>query len=115
RKLTVFALMLGCGLAAAGFTMLQVPAYRARTAIEVEPRNEYFLNLREMDPTLTGNTGETYLQTQTQILQSESVLRQALTRLNRPALAPANPVRDLVERFRSTTSAPMSQEETISW
>jgi succinoglycan biosynthesis transport protein ExoP len=116
RKFTVLALMLGCLLAAAGFTLLQTPTYRTRTAIQVEPRNEYLLNLRELDPTVHGDSGETYLQTQAQILQSESVIRQALARLNRPAPAPSNPIRDLAHRFRpAATASIMTEGETTTW
>jgi len=115
RKFTVLALALGCLLAAAGFTMLQTPAYRTRTAIQVEPRNEYLLNLRELDPTLTSN-GEAYLQTQMQILQSETVIRQALARLNRPAPVKTTVIQNLVHRFRPAPVPVMTtDEETVSW
>src|SRR5258706_7925710 len=100
HKLTVIAVMLLCLLAAVAFTMLQAPTYRARTAIEVDPRNEHFLNLREIDSTLSGGSAERYLHTQMQILQSESMVRKALARLNHVAPASSSPLRTLIDRFR---------------
>src|SRR5712671_6537172 len=99
-KLTVLAVILACLLAAVAFTMLQMPTYRAHTAIEVDPRNEYFLNLREIDSTFSGVTAERYLQTQIQILGSESMVKKALARLNRAVPTPSHPLRTLIDRFR---------------
>ena len=86
HKLTVLAVIVACLLAAVAFTMLQTPTYRAHTAIEVTLRNEHFLNLREIDSTFSGVTAERYLQTQIQILQSESMVKKALAEKRRAYL-----------------------------
>jgi len=68
-------------------------------SIEVDPANEYFLNLREIDPALAARTGESYLQTQTQILRSESLIRKTLARLGRPAPEPNGPAQSVLRRI----------------
>jgi len=112
HKLTLLAAILACLLAAVAFTMLQTPTYRAHTAIEVNLRNEYFLNLREIDSTFSGATAERYLQTQIQILQSESMVKKALAGLNRAVPAPSNFLRTLIDRFRpkGETSTGVNEE-----
>jgi uncharacterized protein involved in exopolysaccharide biosynthesis len=66
------------GLAAAVLlTLPQVPVYRARVLVEIQNLNENFLNMREVNPTVSdgGRYPPEYdLQTQVKILQSESVL-----------------------------------------
>ena len=72
-------------LAALLFTLPQTPLYRARASLEIQNLNENFLNLREVSTTTNqdaASTPETDLQTQVQILQSESVLERVIARLN---------------------------------
>ena len=115
HKLTVLAVIVACLLAAVAFTMLQTPTYRAHTAIEVDLRNEYFLNLREIDSTFSGVTAERYLQTQIQILQSESMVKEALARLNGEVPAPSNFLRTLIGPFRPKVERSTGvNEETLA-
>ncbi len=72
-------------LAALLFTLPQTPVYRARASLEIQNLNENFLNMREVNPTTNdpGSSPPEYdLQTQVQILQSESVLDRVIARLN---------------------------------
>ena len=72
-------------LAALLFTLPQTPVYRARASLEIQNLNENFLNLREVSTTTNQDasaTPETDLQTQVQILQSESVLERVIAKLN---------------------------------
>ena len=67
------------------FTLPQTPVYRARASLEIQNLNENFLNLRDVSPTTNeggSSPPETDLQTQVQILQSESVLERVIARLN---------------------------------
>jgi capsular exopolysaccharide synthesis family protein len=72
-------------LAALLLTLPQTPVYQARTTIEIQNLNENFLNMRDVNQ--TNNEGavnplETDLQTQVNILQSESVLSQVIAKLD---------------------------------
>jgi polysaccharide biosynthesis transport protein len=78
---TMSCLGLMIGLAT---TLLQRPAYEARTTLEIQNINENFLNMRDVRPTAAdGNpeTVQTDLQTQISVMQSESVLKQVITQL----------------------------------
>ena len=78
--------------AAAGFvaaivlSLVQTPVYRARTSLEVQNFNENFLDLQGMDPTRPSTdpspTGDTYLGTQIQIMQSDSLIERVIDKLN---------------------------------
>ena len=66
------------------FTLPQTPIYRARASLEIQNLNENFLNLRDVNPTTSEGTAaapEYELQTQVQILQSESVLDRVIAKL----------------------------------
>jgi uncharacterized protein involved in exopolysaccharide biosynthesis/Mrp family chromosome partitioning ATPase len=114
HKTTVLAVALAAVLAAVVFTKLQTPTFRVHTLIKVESRNGYFLNLREIDPTVTGDTSEAYLSTEAQVLQSESMIRRALMSVDRPAPAATDFIPRAIQWFRSSAHAPKpGNEETI--
>jgi polysaccharide biosynthesis transport protein len=94
------------------FAKLQTPMYRARTSVEIEPANEYFLNQRDIDP-LAANTGESYLQTQIQVLQSESVIGRTLNQLGRTVPRVEGPLQKLFHTVRRTQAEPISREQSL--
>ncbi len=72
-------------LAAVLLTLPQTPVYQARTTIEIQNLNQNFLNMHDVNPTAdepAANPLETDLQTQVNILQSESVLSQVIAKLD---------------------------------
>jgi capsular exopolysaccharide synthesis family protein len=72
-------------LAAVLVTLPQTPVYQAHTTIEIQNLNENFLNMRDVNQTADQggpNPLETDLQTQVNILQSESVLSQVIAKLD---------------------------------
>ena len=93
RRKGVFILIALAGLlAAVVVTLPQTPVYQARTVLEIRGVNENFLNMRNVSPTDTEggvNSLETELQTQVNILQSESVLRAVIDRLDLASRIPA--------------------------
>ena len=72
-------------LGAVLLTLPQTPVYQARTTIEIQNLNENFLSMRDVNPTANEgaeNPLASDLQTQVNILQSESVLGQVIAKLD---------------------------------
>ena len=66
-------------------TLPQSPVYRARASLEIQNLNQNFLNMREVNPTandIGSSPPEADLETQVQILRSESVLDRVIVKLN---------------------------------
>jgi succinoglycan biosynthesis transport protein ExoP len=66
-------------------TLPQTPIYQARASIEIQNLNENFLNMRNVSP--TADDGNSYapgseVQTQARILQSESLRKRVVAKLN---------------------------------
>lgn len=76
-------------------TVLQTPVYRAHTSLEILSPNEDFLNTKQVSPIISGeNNFETSdLQTQTKILQGETLSRRVIRKLSLsvPSVATAAP------------------------
>ncbi|HWQ52166.1 MAG TPA: polysaccharide biosynthesis tyrosine autokinase [Bryobacteraceae bacterium] len=71
-------------LAAVLLTLPQMPVYQARVLVEIQNINENFLNMREVNPTVSDSgryPPEYDLQTQVKIFQSESVLDRVAGKL----------------------------------
>jgi capsular exopolysaccharide synthesis family protein len=77
-------------VAAILLSLLQTPVYRARTSLEVQNFNENFLDLQGTAPTSPSTdptpTGDTYLGTQIQIMQSDSLIERVIDKLNMSSL-----------------------------
>jgi receptor protein-tyrosine kinase len=70
-------------LAAAAVSSVQRRVYQARAYIEVQPFNEAFLDLRDIFPAAASSVdAPTYLQTQAELLQQDSLLEQVARRLH---------------------------------
>jgi succinoglycan biosynthesis transport protein ExoP len=78
------------GLGGALVTLHQPSLYRSRTVLDIRNLNENVLSMR--DGAGSSNTGnvlpETYLQTEIKILQSESILKRALERMQKQQKQP---------------------------
>jgi succinoglycan biosynthesis transport protein ExoP len=87
RHWLVFAsIVFTCTATSLAVTLSKPPVYRARALVEVMGMNENFLNLHSMDPnTANGDapgSGEMYLRTQIEILQSETVVGRVVDKLH---------------------------------
>lgn len=85
-----------CGAAAGTFiALLQPPVYEARASLEILALNEDFLNMKQSSPTTTndGSYDSSELQTEVQLLTSNSILDQVSDKLHRAGdFKPAEPV-----------------------
>jgi capsular exopolysaccharide synthesis family protein len=96
-------------LAALLFTLPQTPVYRARASLEIQNLNENFLNMREVNPTTNESESsppEYDLQTQVQILQSESVLDRVIAKLNLAQRFAAERQRSRITAWRKVLGVP---------
>ena len=72
------------GISALVFSILQEPLYRATTTIEVQAMNDNYLNMRDVNPLATSEASNTdiFLDTQTRILESRSLVGRVVTALH---------------------------------
>jgi receptor protein-tyrosine kinase len=88
-------------LAAAAVTVVQPRVYEARAAIEVQPFNESFLDLRDIYPEAASSVdAPTYLQTQMELLQQDSLLEQVAGKARLRERPEYQNSKDLVARLR---------------
>ncbi len=82
RGLVVLIAFLG-SLAAFLWTLPQTPVYQARTSLEIQAINENFLNMAAINQTAVGSAsyGDTDIQTQVKILQSQSLTKRVVAKL----------------------------------
>jgi capsular exopolysaccharide synthesis family protein len=104
HKVTLLCFTLAGLVAAILISLLQAPLYRARTSLEIQNFNENFMDLKSMDPTSSStehfSTADTYLDTQIQIMQSESLIERVLDKLNLHDARPTTHWRVLTTRAR---------------
>ena len=65
--------MLACLAAGLLVTFLMNPSYKAKTLLEVSAVNQEFMNGKNIDPNISSSTMDSYLETQTKLLGSETV------------------------------------------
>src|SRR5882724_2233244 len=77
RKGTLLLMVLLGVLAAAGISLLQPHIYQSVASVEVQGLNENFLNLKDVNPnaTPTSTNADSYVVTQADILQQDSLLQ----------------------------------------
>lgn len=102
KGLLIVLAMLG-SLAGVVFTLTQSPLYRARTSIEIQDLNQEFLNMKTVSPVEDSSSVNalTDMQTQIQILQSESLIERTLARLSIASLSTLNPETVPIARWRN--------------
>ena len=100
--------LLGCalvGLAASLlFGMRTLPVYRTRTSLDIRPLNADFMNIRSVNPTSNegGAEGDTNLQTQIKLLESETALGATMNQLREEPHPAAVPREDLLSQLQRT-------------
>ena len=78
---------------------LQTRVYRAHSAIEFQELNDNVLDKRSLEPTQSTSSGETGLQTQVRVLQSESLLARVAERLHAAGIPVDAPHEGLRQRL----------------
>jgi capsular exopolysaccharide synthesis family protein len=75
----------GCAAAGVGVALfiasLQTPIYRARVSLELQSLNQNYLDMRSIDPNAGTDNLETFLQTQIQLLGSDSLLQRTVEKV----------------------------------
>ena len=83
RKWQLFGITAVCAIAGLLASLVQPPMYQAHTSLEIQGPNDNFLNLKDLDPTVsTGSAfAETYVETQARILQDEGLIEKVADKL----------------------------------
>lgn len=95
------------GLAAAGLVLSVLlhlttqPVYQTRTSLDIQSINGEFMNMRSLDPTMAAASGESAIQTQIKLLQSDSLLERVQERLTNEPHPSAVPRTDLWSRIKT--------------
>src|ERR1035438_1878531 len=69
----IAAIVLLCLAAGLLVTFLMNPSYKAKVLLEVSAENQEFMNNKNIDPNVSASTMDSYLETQTKLLGSETV------------------------------------------
>ena len=77
----IAAIMLLCLAAGLLVTFLMSPSYKAKTLLEVSAENQDFMNNKNIDPNASASTMDSYLETQTKLLGSETVADRVVASL----------------------------------
>ena len=93
HKVLLACLCIGGAIMGAAATLVQSPVYQAHTTIEIEDLNRDFLNMKQSGPVddSSSTNALTDLQTQLQILQSETLIERTLDKLGISSLTALNP------------------------
>ena len=112
RKDTLILIVFLGLLASLLFTLPQTPIYQARGSIEIQNVNQNFLNTRNVSPTADDGASDvpgSDLQTQAQILQSDSVLEAAIAKLKLKETLPLEKETSRFSAWRKVLGLPESQ------
>jgi polysaccharide biosynthesis transport protein len=85
RRKWIFIAMLIIGVTGGClFTLAQNPVYQARASIEIQPINENFMDVRDLNPSSVtpSYTPDSELQTQTRILESDFLMQRVASKMN---------------------------------
>ncbi len=98
--------ILKCALAgmvlAVLLTLGEKPVYQARTSLDIQSLNGDFMNRRDVAMTgdSSGAPGDSYVQTQIKLLESDTLLERTVARLEREAHPAAIERQDMISRIR---------------
>ena len=118
RKATFLLITFLGGAVALLLTLPQTPVYQAKASLEVQTLNENFLNMRDVNPTASGPsyTPDYDIQTHVKVLQSNSILKGTLVRMNLGSRALPSDVRpSALEIALGTAARPESTAEPHRW
>jgi capsular exopolysaccharide synthesis family protein len=95
-------------MAGAAATLVQSPVYQAHTSIEIEDLNRDFMNMKQVSPVddSASTNALTDVQTQLQILQSETLIDRTLEKLGVNSLSALNPQTSRFPLWRPAAKAP---------
>jgi polysaccharide biosynthesis transport protein len=112
KKGTLIALGIAGAFAGVMITLVQSPVYRAHATIEIQDVNQEFLNIKQASPVEDSSSSDasTDLQTQLQILRSETLIVQTLNKLNIRTLAALNPRTSGFEVWHRQDTVPTRNE-----
>lgn len=125
HKLLASLILMGCTGVAVLVAVLQPTNYKAKTSIELLGVNANFLNLQSVDPTApisNGTSGESYTQTQLELLKSDGLIAHAVKRthldesdrfLEHSSSAAFQPVRGLLTSV-GLVKQPQSLQQTMT-
>ncbi len=113
NKGTLLLFALGGALLASVITLQLTPIYQARTTIEIQGMNDNFLGLKSAYPTLDlpDYSADGVVQTQVQLLHSQSLLKRVLPKLTTPAL-PAVESPEPYSAWRNLLGLPQPKAQT---
>jgi len=115
HKRTVILMALGGLLTAFLITLPQTPIYQARASLEIQNLNKNFLNMGDVDPT-AGEPGSSSagsdLQTQINILRSDSVLERVIAKLDLEKRLPPRKGSDRLSAWRKAVGLPESKPDS---
>jgi polysaccharide biosynthesis transport protein len=117
HKTTLLCFALVALAAAVLLSLVQTPVYRARTLLEIQDFDENPIDQKSVDPANSAAEGSTtataYLDTQTQIMQSESLIERVIDKLKLQA-RPASGWQALASRARRMLSrSPVPERERM--
>jgi capsular exopolysaccharide synthesis family protein len=83
HKWTVILIAMAGALAGIFTTLFQTPVYEARILMEIQDLNDNFMNLKQVSPVSEGGGwgGQSDIQTQIKILQSENLIKRAMAKV----------------------------------
>ena len=86
RIWTVVAITAAVSVLTLLFVLPRTPMYQGKAKLEIQGLNENFLNLHDVNPNASssgsGSIADTFMQTQIEVLQSDSLLERVIGKLN---------------------------------
>jgi succinoglycan biosynthesis transport protein ExoP len=119
HALFIAFISLGCALVGLSIAAVQPAAYRSQAALEVLSPNENLLNLNTLDPSASQGSPESYVDTQTKILQGDELIERAVLKLHldrRPELFRETSLLDklrLAKQPPASPPVPLTRDEMI--
>ena len=111
RKGTLILITVLGGLTALLLTLPRTPIYRAGTSLEIQWINDNFLDMKDVDPTSTGNySAESYIRTQIQILRSKSLVDRVIVKLRLAEAFPTDHETGRTASWRRALGLPASRQ-----
>jgi succinoglycan biosynthesis transport protein ExoP len=107
------AIMLSCLAAGLLVTFFITPAYKAKALIEILAVNQDFMNNKDIDPNVSGSSTESYIETQTKLLTSESVADRVQASLLEQANDDRYEQTGGVAKLRRWIGLPQAPRETL--
>jgi capsular exopolysaccharide synthesis family protein len=109
----ILVIILSCLAAGLLITFFLTPKYRAKTVIEILTVNQDFMNNKDIDPNVTSSAAESYLETQTKLLTSQSVADRVMSTLLEQANDDRYEQKNGLAKLRKLIGLPQAPRETL--